>query len=85
MATTVVTFVMVIETSGPNMEPSVNFTSQKVLGLFPHGLRNARVGSAMYDEKGRRKWTHIYGDESEALRTAMDSEFGPEDEGPKVA
>jgi hypothetical protein len=85
MATTVLTFVGLIETSDNNMAPSTNFVAQKVLATFPHGLRNARFAMAMYDSKGVLKWTHVFGESTDMLKAAMEIEFGPEDEGPKVA
>jgi hypothetical protein len=85
MATTVITFQAIVETSENNMAPSVNFVAQKVLATFPHGLRNARFGMAMFDEKDNLKWTHVFGEGNEALRLAMEAEWGPEGEGPKVA
>lgn len=78
MAIRVVTFQAVIETSDSNMEPSVNFVAQKILATFPHGLRNARFGMAMFDHNDNLKWTHVFRDGSDELRAAMDVEFGSE-------
>lgn len=85
MAVAVITYVAIIETSENNLQPSINFHSQKLLSTFPHGLRNARLGMALIDERDNLRWTHIFGESTPALQAAMEAEFGPENQGPRVA